>query len=440
MRKVSVRQRQWILSELPLLEREGVLDPQARQRLESYYRIQASNRSNWAMIVCAALAAMLIGGGIILLFAHNWDMLSRTTRAVLSFCPLLIGSVLSWFAMRGNKRAFMESAGLFHALSVGASIALIGQTYHLPSNTQAFLLTWALLVLPLVFLLRSTGCYLIYLALICGWSGVAQEEMGQAIGFWALLLPAILRIIEIGRRDRHSPETLISLWGLMIMLPIALGIVLERTMPGLWIIAYTSLFSLSGLLGMRLYPDQSGWSNPMRSIGLLGATVLVYILTWQATWFDIGWQHTRSAWRYQDWGIWHDSTTAMLLLISWAVCAVRSCKRSSLPSIILSSLPVLAVLGFALSTSGADLLSTLLFNLFMLTLGLAYLIQGCRLTTLRQVNFGMGLISLLVITRFFDSDFGFLARGIAFILIGCGFLAANLIITRKKHPVETPKQ
>ncbi len=87
----------------------------------------------------------------------------------------MAGVLLSMTALvkRGGT-ALRESAGLFHSLAVGSSIALIGQTYHLPSDTPAFMLTWALLILPLQFLLRSTGALLIYLALIIGWAGVAQ--------------------------------------------------------------------------------------------------------------------------------------------------------------------------------------------------------------------------------------------------------------------------
>jgi hypothetical protein len=69
----------------------------------------------------------------------------------------------------------------------------------------------------------------------------------------------------------------------------------------------------------------------------------------------------------------------------------------------------------------------------MLALGLAYLVQGCRDSRLRQVNYGMAILSLLLITRFFDSDFGFLARGLAFIIMGICFLSTNLVMARKKH-------
>jgi len=432
MRKIPEKCRQWLLQELPILENKGILSAESRQRLDDYYSNQVESRVHWAAILCAGLGALLIGGGIILLFAHNWEDLSRTARAMLSFCPLAIAVVLSALAIRRGGTGLCESAGIFHSLAVGACIALIGQTYHLPSNTPGFLLVWALLVLPLIFLLPSTGAYLFYITLICSWSGAAQDEYGQALGFWLLLIPAVIHVVRLIRREAH--EGLVSLWGLILMLPIALGIVLERTVPGLWIISYACFYSLSGLLGLRLYPTESGWRNPLQTVGLAGITGLTYIFTWQNMWHDIGWSNTRHDGNYQEWGIWFDSAITLGLALAWALTAVKTLQRNSLPSLILCSFPLLACAAFFFaSTSEGEIINTLLFNAYMLALGLALLAQGCRSTQLRQVNYGMAVLGLLLITRFFDSDFGFLARGLVFILMGSCFLATNLIIARKKH-------
>lgn len=432
MRKIPAKYRQWLLQELPELEDAGALTPDNRKQIEAYYAEQVGTRAHWATIAFAMLGALLIGGGIILLFAHNWENLSRSARAVLSFFPLILGAALSMFAIRRGGTGLRESAGIFHSLAVGACIALIGQTYHLPSNTPAFLLTWALLIVPLIFLLPSTGAYLFYITLICSWAGVAQDEHGHALGFWLLLVPALVHVVQRIRVQQH--DGLLALWGLMLMLPIALGIVLERTMPGLWIVAYATFLSLSGLLGLRLFPTETGWRNPLLTIGLAGITALTYLFTWQDVWHGIGWGYTRTYHGYQTWGVWSDSALTAGLALAWAITATKSLRQFTLPTIILGSFPLFATAGFFISaTSDSELINALLFNVFMLALGLAHLVQGCRHTQLRQVNYGMAVLGLLLITRFFDSDFSFLARGLAFIIMGSCFLAANLIIARKKH-------
>ncbi len=171
-------------------------------------------------------------------------------------------------------------------------------------------------------------------------------------------------------------------------------------------------------------------------MGILGITGLTYIFTWQDLWHEV--HRDYGCWSpATGWEPWYDSIIAVALLVSWAIIAVKSFNRHSLPSIALASFTPLAVIALSISIlSDQDLISTLLFNLYMLALGLAYLVQGCRTIRLRLVNFGMLILSLLLITRFFDSEFGFLTRGIAFILIGCGFLAANLLIARQKRKME----
>ncbi len=46
----------------------------------------------------------------------------------------------------------------------------------------------------------------------------------------------------------------------------------------------------------------------------------------------------------------------------------------------------------------------------------------------------MLMLAALIITRFFDSDLGFVVRGLAFIGVGIGFLAANVVLIRGKEP------
>lgn len=439
MRKISAKHLQWLAKELPILETEGVVSPDTAREIKSYYSGNTASGMHWAIIAFAVMGSLLIGAGIILLFAHNWDELGRPARAVLSFCPVVIGATLSIIALLKNGGvALRESAGLFHSLAVGASIALIGQTYHLPSDTPAFMLTWTLLVLPLMFLLRSTGAYLIYLALACGWSGVAQETYGQAAGFWLLMIPPIARLVYLLRTKLHAPDTLLSLWGILFALCISTGIVFERSVPGLWIVAYSALLSGAGLLGMYLYKDRDGWSNPLKTFGLIGVVMLAYIFTWEYFWDDIGWNHVRSGWNYRAWGSWLDGAVTFTFITGWVAAAVKACRRNSIESVVLVVFPIVGILCFLMASTSdsADLLNALIFNGFMLLFGIMYIVMGCRNTKLRQLNGGMAVLSLLLVTRFFDEEFGFLARGAVFIVLGACFLTANLVLARKKKQME----
>jgi uncharacterized membrane protein len=439
MRKVSDRYRQWLLKELPVLENAGVVTPNTTSQIKAYYETNTQGGIHWAIIAFAVLGSLLIGAGIILLFAHNWDELTRPSRAMLSFCPVVIGAILSIAALvKNGGTALRESAGIFHSLAVGSSIALIGQTYHLPSDVPAFLLTWSLLILPLMFLLRSTGSLLLYLALICGWSGVAQDTYGQAAGFWLLLAPAIVRQVQLLRINRHAPETLLGFAGLLLALFISTGIVLERTVPGLWIVAYSAMLSATGLLGLHLYGDREGWNNIPKTFGMIGMVLLAYLFTWTDMWRDIGWNHVRYDWYYRPWGPWLDGGITLSWLAGWILLAIQSFRRNSIETITLSVFPVIATICFITGSLAKepDQLNALVFNAFMLFLGIMYIVMGCRNSKLRQLNGGMAILSLLLVTRFFDADFGYLARGIVFIVLGASFLTVNLVMVHRKRQTE----
>src|SRR3990167_5872501 len=96
---------QWFYKELPDLVSKGVLPQSSADRLREYYGdIKGRDKKRLVIIVCSVLGAVLIGLGIILLFAHNWEELSRPVRAVLSLLPLMVGQTLAmWVVLKKSE-------------------------------------------------------------------------------------------------------------------------------------------------------------------------------------------------------------------------------------------------------------------------------------------------------------------------------------------------
>ena len=440
MRKISLQKWNWLKKEVHILREEGVLESDVAERLVRYYAERTSTGLPWMMTIFSILGALLIGGGIILLFAHNWDELSRPVRTVLSLTPLMIAAIVSFFAVRKNENiALRESAGIFHALAIGAAIALIGQTYHIPSNVPSFFLTWLLLLLPLPFLLRSTGSILFYLVLLVTWTGISQEQNGQALAFWGLILPPVYWTVQKIRTQKYSPETLLSLWGLLLAITCSLGIVLEKTVPGLWIVIYSAFLSGIALLGMWLYREQDGWNNPLQTLGIVGISLLTYLFTWSEMWEDVGWNYIRNGWRFAHWGCWTDTFLLLLVFAFWIFCVWTVIRKNIGGSLLLIVHPLITALCFVTLASviSGEMITMFVFNLLLLAMGISYILQGCRHTKLRQLNGGMGLLTLLIVTRFFDSDIEYFARGAIFIVLGISFIGSNIYIVHRKKQLLT---
>jgi Predicted membrane protein (DUF2157) len=88
----------WLYNELPELVAKGILPEGAATQLKNHYgEIDEKPAYNIAIILAAILGAILIGGGIILLFAHNWDHLVK-------FCAAGDGTNHLWLCFFQKKQ------------------------------------------------------------------------------------------------------------------------------------------------------------------------------------------------------------------------------------------------------------------------------------------------------------------------------------------------
>ena len=107
---------------------------------------------------------------------------------------MAVGQLLAlWGILSGRgSTAWREGIAILITAAVAASIALVGQTYHIPGDLGAFLLTWMLLILPLIYLLEASAPCVVYLAGITAWAGYEQGMGGHGV----LFAPKPLRVIR----------------------------------------------------------------------------------------------------------------------------------------------------------------------------------------------------------------------------------------------------
>ena len=212
---MSQRHVQWLREELPTLVCKEVLTTEAAERVRGYYsgREGGARERNRAVVLFSILGAALVGSGIILLLAHNWDQLSRVMRTVLSFAPLVIAQAVTGWVLckRPDSTAWREGAGTALTVAIGATISLIAQTYNISGDFCTFMLTWTLLALPVIYVLDSSMAAVLYLIGITVWTGDARFNSGQPLWFWllaALVLPHLWKLV---RANRVHPRAIVIL-------------------------------------------------------------------------------------------------------------------------------------------------------------------------------------------------------------------------------------
>lgn len=439
---MSRKHIRWLHQQLPQLVAQGVLSAEAAARLHAHYEGQkAGSARTLAVTAFAILGSTLVAAGIVLLFAYNWAQFGRPLRAVLALALVLLGQAAVGFTLVRNKSsaAYREGAGLFAQLTFGAGFALIAQTYHLSDDFGSFLLTWMLATLPLAYLLGATGPALIYLAGVTWWAGSmnAWNQPGSPALWWvwvALVMPYAIRVM---RREPYHPRAILLMWGLAIAGSIGAMICVDSGWDTLWPVIFSGLFVSMYLAGSFWQGDGTTlWQQPLSVIGGSGATVLAFLLTFGGFWDDMGWRAGHNAWGTDTFATLHDLTLAVVATVTSVLLVVTCRRRHQLYRLGLGLVPVLAALGYALNTlSHSETMETACFiaaNLYVLAFGILALCAGIRQQHLGGVNYGMLVIAALLVARFFNSDIGFIAKGIAFIVMGCGFLTVNVVMARRK--------
>jgi uncharacterized membrane protein len=427
-----------LYADLPELTAAGILTEDTAKRLREHYgEAPEVSRTAVAVLLFAILGSALIAAGIILLFAHNWDQLGRTSRTVLSFTPLLAAQALGLWVLfrRPSSAGWCESAAVFLVGGIGVAIALIAQTYHIAGDEASFFLTWSILVLPCVYLFRSVIATLASMAGFLTWAGLVQQYAAHAVGFWPLTLLLAPMIVQALRQRESSPTAIWLTLGTLAYLTIGVGIVLEKTLPGLWIIAYASLMTLFSL-GARLAHTRAV-RLPAQVVGYAGGIFLLMFFTYSWVWDDIGPRHYRVNETYHAWAGVHDYVVCLVLPILVVLVTLKTWRAEPVLTLTWAAFPFIASLGYAavvLSDSAG--VAQVLINVYMALAGCAFLASGLRSGALASANYGMLMIALLAIARFFDSDLGFVLRGILFILAGIFFLALNLVMLRRQRKME----
>src|SRR4051812_17791367 len=109
----------WLRGQLPELVAGGAISSENARAIERHYE-SVKPRPNFGFIILAAVGAALVGAGIILLIAHNWDEFSRATRTIIAFLPLLIAQALVVFVLlrRNESRPWREVVAIFDVAAV----------------------------------------------------------------------------------------------------------------------------------------------------------------------------------------------------------------------------------------------------------------------------------------------------------------------------------
>ena len=438
---MSLIHHRWLAEQLPAWEREGIVTTDGARKLRERYA--AEPQGGLAQMVVGAVGALLIGTGLIAVLAYNWDDFPRWVRLVLALGPLAVTQAVSWWVLGRGEAAKpwqREAAALVQTLAVGAALALVSQIYNLPGKWTDLIFWWCVVSVPLAWVLRSQAVAIAYLIGIALWTVTQASERANYLGaigiadvrlWFPVLLAGILPLWPGPElRDRPAPGSrLVLAASTLIGL---LAVAAYATVRPAHMFPSFSGFPWLGMLSaaaVLLFPlDRGGIAEPLsrKPQVLLGGGALVVmalIFTFEDPARDLvkgvgfalplGW-----CW------------LLLLVVAGFAILAFRQGRFAVLAVAALALVPVVAAPLSADDTSGWPVAIT--YSLVLLATAIA-LIALEFLGRQGAARIGAALIALLVILRMADADVSLLVKGLAFIVIGSGFLAFNTYITRRRR-------
>jgi len=417
---------------LPELIDAGIISEETAQRIRDHYAGDSSKSGSRLILIFGILGALLVGLGIILIIGHNWDHLSRLTQTIIAFVPMVVGQAIGIYTLtkRSGDSSWREGSATFLALAIGATMAMISQIYQAQGQLDGFLFVWILLVLPIPYLFRSSFACFLYFIGILYFVGTTTSHSASFEGwlYWPLFLGGLPYYIKMFLRDKGSNALSVMSWILPFTFAIALafiGQMKEWSIP----LIFVNLFACYYLIGnFHAVHSTTLRSNGFKIIGWLGTAGFLIFLSFDEYWqkildIDLVQRLVPNSFEFRYLIVFFLAALLMLM----AQLRRFPWKEIGPMSGLFMVFNLIFFLGIITD------FSQLLTNILILALSIVTIREGAKKDHLGILNSGLLLIGALVIARFFDTDIGFVTKGLLFVAVGIGFFVANSWIIKKRR-------
>lgn len=433
---MSSLHNRWLTEQLPEWERDGIVTADGARRLRERYGVEATG--GLVQLIVGAVGGLLIGTGMVAVLAYNWNDFPRAARLLLALGPLAATQAATWLVLRRGEAATpwqREATGLLQAFATGAALALVSQIYQLRGRWTEMVFWWCVVSLPLAWVLKSHAVAIAYLIGIVVWTMSEAAEQGSwgaadvaDIRIWfPLLLAGILPLwpgVTLRERPAGSSRIVLAVAAQLGLFAVAASV---GGQSGVWRQPSFWLCMLSAVV-MLLFPlSRQGVAEPLgrKPQVLLGGLALIgmaLVASYEgpAKSLVLGVRIALGL----PW--------CWLLLVVAACFGLLAAQAQRVAVLVVASLALVPLLAAGLlpkDTTGWPV--AIAYSLMLLATAIGLIVLEFR-GRQGAARIGAALITLLVILRMADADFSLLSKGLAFIVIGAGFLSFNLFISRRR--------
>ncbi len=421
------KHHQWLARQLPQWIDKAIINDEQAAALRALYPVGDS--IGLGRLLITGIGAIMIGLGVILLFAYNWDDMGKVSKLAVIFSGL-IGAHLAAIYTRNQHYVASESLFVLGTMLMGSGIFLVGQIYHLDSHYPNAIFVWSVGALALAWALPSLTQAFMAVALIIIWH-IAEVTDFHFANHAALLL-ILLGLLPLVWRLRSPVLARFVSAAIFASIGFSVGAYDDDMIVTTLLLTAASFIALEQLLSQRgdLHTELAG---ELVKPALWVLFVLMYLLTFS----DITPALMRLRWN--DFG---NSYFIATLLASQAGFFWLLAQRRVSALLWLTEIAVLLALMPSIVSIFHDVggrhsavhgLVWAGFNLLLLAVSIWLMTDGARHANRQHMVRGSILFALLAMARYTDLFDSLLARAVVFLLVGVALFAVNHFYQRNKR-------
>jgi len=162
-------------------------------------------------------------------------------------------------------------------------------------------------------------------------------------------------------------------------------------------------------------------------IGSLGTVICMLIFTFRWIWEEV----------YKDFNYdIQDLYIALTLLLGALVALSYSVFKKGWRKLNLFQVAFIIFWVVYFLFSAVDVLPVIMMNILVFVLGVSAIKMGADKFDFKILNYGLLIVSILIVCRFFDTGMGFVIKGLLFILVGVGFFLTNYFMLKKQQKIK----
>lgn len=117
----------------------------------------------WSERLLLALAVLFVSASILLFFAFNWAHIPPFVKMGGILALIAVLALVNWLLLKLDKKFAADLVLIMAAFVVGVFMAVFGQIYQTGADSYTLFLTWAIMILPWVFMARFAALWVMWL-------------------------------------------------------------------------------------------------------------------------------------------------------------------------------------------------------------------------------------------------------------------------------------